>query len=66
MENDMFGQRYLYHEDDGRWYLGQLVGMPRMRGGVYGFVMQVWAEEDPDEEVINAILYIGNSLETGN
>ncbi len=66
MENDMFGQRYLYHEDDGQWYLGQIAGMPRMRGGVYGYMMQVWSETDPDEEMMNAILYIGNSFETGN
>ena len=66
LKNDMYGQRYLYHEDDGRWYLGQIDGMPRMRGGIYGYVMQVWSETDPDEEMMNAILYIGNSLEFGN
>ncbi len=63
LASGMFGQRFLYHESDGRWYCGQLAGSTRMRGGIYGFSMEVFAEEDPDEELRNAIFYIGNSLE---
>jgi len=63
LASGMFGQRFLYHYSDGRWYCGQLAGSTRMRGGIYGFSMEVFAEEDPDEELRNAIFYIGNSLE---
>ena len=63
LASGMFGQRYLYHDSDGRWYCGQLAGSTRMRGGMYGFSMEVFADEDPDEELRNAIFYIGNSLE---
>ncbi len=63
LANGMLGRRYLYHDREGRWYCGQLAGSTRMRGGMYGFSMEVFAEEDPDEELMNAIFYIGNSLE---
>ena len=62
LANGMTGQRYLYHEDDGRWFCGQLAGSSRMRGGIYGFGMEVWCDGDPDEELRDAIFYIGNSL----
>ncbi|WP_029201749.1 clostripain-related cysteine peptidase [Oribacterium sp. NK2B42] len=63
LANGMSGQRFLYHDSDGRWRCGQLAGSTRMRGGIYGFSMEVFADEDPDEELMNAIFYIGNSLE---
>ncbi len=63
LANGMTGQRYLYHEDDGRWFCGQLAGSSRMRGGIYGFGMEVWCDGDPDEELRDAIFYIGNSLQ---
>ena len=62
----MSGHRYLYSEDDGRWFMSLIAGSRRMRGGIYGYYVDVWSEGDPDEEMLNAIFFIGNSLKIGN
>ncbi len=63
LANGMYGQRLLYHENDGRWFCCQMAVSERMKGGIYGCRLQIWAEEDPDEEMLQAIMYIGNSLQ---
>ena len=62
LASGMYGQRLLYHEDDGRWFCAQMAGSERMKDEIYGFRLQIWSEEDPDEEMLAAIMYIGNSL----
>ena len=65
LASGMHGVRILYHEEDGRWFSVLLAGSQRMQGGVYGYRLQVWAQEDPDEEMQQALMYLGNSLEIG-